>query len=442
MGGTVAVVAALAVVHANGVLAQDSFLTSFLVATPASSSSSRHSTSQQLPRRVLRWLPLWQSRSSSSLSTVQDRRNARLRKLEAGGKAIHALPPAPTPPLPPPVNPYRQMGVYLAASSVADQDYLTSTFDELARTGGTAFVFDVKGTQVYYYSTAPYAQSIGIVKPLYELPEILRQAKERGLYTIARYIAIKDQLFTDLAPETQLRHKDKGYPVQLGWVDPSNATAQLYNSELLCELAANPDLDEINLDYIRLSSYKPYSTGYSADDKAALLMSFIKMSRDTIDRCGPKTKLGVSTFAILGWRFEENRETIGQDVVQYAPYVDVISPMAYQDTFTAPGYYAPGKNPVSRPYWLVYRTLIGYRALLGPEQEHKLRPWLQAYSVSTKDVTDAMNAVVDAGFCGFTFWNASNSYGPVYAALGAWQQPERCRSDILSVAEPKLGMLL
>ncbi len=444
--GTAAAVGIVMTAQAHGVFAEGSMLTSFLSspakATSSAASSSRRSA-QKLPRRVLRWLPQWSNGRGmpSSVSAAQQRRQERLRQSgqQAAAVSSHSLPPAPAPALP---NPYRQMGIYITASSAADDDFLTTTFDAMTRVGATTFVVDVKGTTVYYHSQAPFATSIDIVRPVYELPEILRRAKEHGFYTIARYIAIKDQLFTDLAPETQLRHKDKGYPVQLGWVDPAHPTAQLYNSELLCELAAHADLDEINLDYIRLSSVMPYSTGYTGDEKAERLVNFIKMARDTIDRCGPKTRLGVSTYAILGWRFMENRETIGQDVVQYAPYVDVISPMAYPATFTSPAYYTPGKDPVSRDYWLVYRTLTGYRSLVGPEQEHKIRPWIQAYSVSTKNVVDQMNAVVDAGFCGFTFWNANNNYGPVLKAFEQWKQPERCLGDTVSVAEPKLGLLL
>lgn len=44
-------------------------------------------------------------------------------------------------------------------------------------------------------------------------------------------------------------------------------------------------------------------------------------------------------------------------------------------------------------YWLVYRTLTGYNDLLGPEHSGKIRPWIQGYGVTTKDMQDQMRAV-------------------------------------------------
>ncbi len=102
--------------------------------------------------------------------------------------------------------------------------------------------------------------------------------------------------------------------------------------------------------------------------------------------------------------------------------------MAYPATFAAGHYYRPGKDPGSRDYFLVYRTLTGYAELLGPEQSKKLRPWIQGYGVSTQDVTDEIKAVYDAGYCGFTVWNAGNGYAPAYAAMKNDRlRPERCK---------------
>jgi hypothetical protein len=342
----------------------------------------------------------------------------------------------------PAVNPYNKTGVYMTASSVAREQFYNETMDELIASGGSTMVIDVKGYWVYYDSVAPMAKEIGMVSPALDLPVVLAKAKEKGLYTIARYIAVKDEGLVDRKPGWQMKHKDKNYVVYPGWIDPANEEALEYNRQILCELAGMPGLDEINLDYIRMSSTMPYSTGYTGDEKAERLMKYIRMARETIDSCGPQVKLGVSTYAILGWNFKDNRETIGQDVVQYAPYVDVISPMAYPQTFSVNSYYTPGKHPVSRNYWLVYRTLTGYAALLGPDHAWKLRPWIQAYSMEQKGITDQMNAVADAGYCGFQFWSANNTYGTVFAAMKKWTQPERCASETVSTAEPKHGGVL
>jgi len=321
-----------------------------------------------------------------------------------------------------------KVGVYLTASSVARSPFFSGTVESLLRAGGTALIFDVKGASVLFRSSAPMAMEADLVRPFYELPDILRLARERGFYTIGRFVAIKDAGLTSRKPETRVQHPKTGRVLSRDWIDPSHETAISYNMEVICELAA-AGIDEINLDYIRFSTaeYGALSV-YSGEEKADKVETFLRATRSTINRCGPKTKLGISTYAILGWDYRKNLETLGQDVVRFAPLVDVISPMAYPATFAPNHYYRPGKDPGSRNYFLVYRTLMGYRELLGPEESKKLRPWIQGYGVSVRDVADEIRAVYDSGSCGFTVWNASNAYSVAYEAIkGDNMRPERCK---------------
>jgi hypothetical protein len=321
-----------------------------------------------------------------------------------------------------------KIGVYLTAQSVADADFLDSTIESLAAAGGSALIFDVKGGTVLFHSAAPMAKEAGLILSLYELPDVLRKAREHGLYTIGRFVAVKDGGLTDKKPETRVKHPKTGAVISPTWIDPSNDTAIAYNMEIVCELAES-GIDEINLDYIRFSTAQVGALSvYSGQEKADRVEKFLRATRETIDRCGPKTKLGISTYAILGWNYPVNVETLGQDVVRFAPLVDVISPMAYPATFADGFYYRPGKDPRSRMYFLVYRTLTGYVKLLGPEESKKIRPWIQGYGVGRRDVNEEIDAVYDAGACGFTVWNASNAYKPTYEAIKSNQnRPERCR---------------
>ncbi|MSR67937.1 hypothetical protein EXS65_03900 [Candidatus Peribacteria bacterium] len=320
-------------------------------------------------------------------------------------------------------------GIFLTAASIAHDDFLLRTIEDLKTVSGTALVFDVKGGSVLFHSAAPMANEIGLVKSLYELPEILALLKSHEIYSIGRFVAIKDDGLTRKLPATRIKHPATGRVLSETWVDPSDDTAIAYNMEVVCELSAM-GIDEINLDYIRFSTAEFGALSvYSGTEKADRIEKFIRATRDTIDRCGPKTKLGLSTFAILGWNYDNNVETLGQDVVRFAPLVDIISPMAYPATFSINAYYNPRKDPGSRMYYLVYRTLTGYQELLGPEQSKKLRPWIQGYGVTTKNMTDQMNGVYDAGLCGFTVWNANNAYAPTYSAMKKERKrPERCGS--------------
>ena len=97
-------------------------------------------------------------------------------------------------------------------------------------------------------------------------------------------------------------------------------------------------------------------------------------------------KLGISSYAILGWNFPVNFEAVGQDIPEFAKIVDVISPMAYPATFAPNAYYNPGRDKGSRMYHLVWKTIMGYRELAGPENVHKIRPWIQGYGVTEKNM--------------------------------------------------------
>ncbi len=354
------------------------------------------------------------------LTTLEQRRKVRLERL-----ALRPGPPE-VPTVSPPRSDNKQ-GVYLGAANAGRDEFLTSTMDDLAAAGGNALVFDVKGSTVFFASTAPMATQLSLVTPQLDLPHVLDMARARGIYTIGRFVSIKDYGITKKLPATRVLDKEGKRVLSKDWVDPGNETAIDYNMQIICELAAS-GIDEINLDYIRFSTAEVGALRtYSGQEKADRIEMFLRATRETVDRCGPRTRLGISTYAILGWDYDMNVETLGQDVRRFAPLVDVISPMAYPATFTTNAYYDPAKHPVSRMYYLVYRTLTGYSELLGPEHAHKLRPWIQGYGVAKKDVANEIRAVYDAGLCGFQVWNANNNYEPTYGGmLIAPPKPEIC----------------
>ena len=323
-------------------------------------------------------------------------------------------------------HPDNHVGVYLTAGSAGRDDFLKSTLNDSAKVGATAIVFDVKSNNVLFDTNADMARQLGLVRKSFTLKNMLHIAKERGFYTIARFVSISDSGFTAAKPETQLQDPHSGQVITPGYIDPANAEALKYNAEIICDLAQN-GVSEINLDYIRFSTSDTVATSvYSPTQKTDRVEVFLRMARDTIDRCGPQTKLGISTFAILGWAYAKNVATLGQDVVRFAPLVDIISPMAYPAMFSQDAYYNPDHAKHSRMYTLVYQTLIGYQALIGPAQSQKLRPWLQGYGISRTNARDQIQATMDSGGCGFTFWNADNDYYTVYAAMKDWEMPARC----------------
>ncbi|TSC58210.1 MAG: Uncharacterized protein Greene041619_770 [Candidatus Peregrinibacteria bacterium Greene0416_19] len=317
-------------------------------------------------------------------------------------------------------------GVYLTANSVRSHVF-QETIDALKDVERPTIVFDVKGGVVFFDTTSPLAREWGTALPYYDLPAILKRLRERRIYSIARFVAIKDENLTNIKPELSVRHPKTNALIRNGWIDPAHPDAIAYNMQVICDLAA-AGIDEINLDYIRFSTANPAAlSAISTEDKAARVETFVRSARETIDRCGFWTKLGISTYAILGWNREINLPNLGQDVARLAPYVDIISPMAYPATFAEGAYYIPGQHPGPRAYYLVYQTLKGYEEWIGPEHAAKIRPWLQAYGLGANDIAAEIRATYDAGYCGFQFWNANNNYGPAYAGMKLVKEmPERC----------------
>lgn len=361
------------------------------------------------------------SSKTGILSLMQSRIDRALERMKAQGihgSAADVKPPSAI--TQPAMNPYNRRAVYLGPPNVKNTDFLDATIESLKKNGGNALVFDVKGSFVYFETDAELPNHYGTVRAKYNVKDVVQKAHDNGLYTIGRFIAVKDNIITSILPETRV-YGPKGNLIVEDWIDPSNQKAIDYNMDIMCELAKS-GIDEVNMDYIRFSTASFGALAvYSMEEKAVKVEKFIKAARETVDRCGPGTKLGISSYAILGWNYEANVKTLGQDVIRFAPLLDVISPMAYPATFTSDGYYTPGKHPVSRMYWLVYRTLTGYQELLGDEHKHKLRPWIQGYYVDKKDMMDQMQAVYDAGLCGFQVWNANNNYTYTYPGMAAME---------------------
>ena len=318
-----------------------------------------------------------------------------------------------------------EIGVFFTQTSVKNEKYYIETLDRLSALTGSALIFNVKAGVVHFAAAAPMAEDLDLIVPFYDLPTVIAQAHERGVTTIGRFVALKDPNLAQLLPATQIRHPKTGRSVGGIWVDPGSPQVLTHNEQILRNLV-EAGIDEINLDYIRYpTEYSLAAVGLTGQEKADRIEEFLKMARRVIDEEGGHTKLGISTYAILGWNFPVNFEPLGQDIARFAPLLDVISPMAYPSTFAQGAYYNPAKHPRSRMYYLVYRTLTGYRDLLG-DQSWKLRPWIQGYGITQKNLRDQIDAVFDSGSCGFTIWNASNEYGTFMKMLPDVKRPDGC----------------
>lgn len=351
-----------------------------------------------------------------------------------------AAPLPPPPPSPPAIvevsaaaelpalelRPDHHIGVYLTALSTANRSFFADTIAKVKNAGGSALVINVKDAYVFFETGSPLAKKYHLLRPKYDLKEIVRLAKDHGLTTIARFVAIKDPGLARAAPETQMQHPRTRRSVGATWIDPAHPTVLAYNREILRDVI-EAGFDEVNFDYIRYpTEYSPEKIGLTTEEKIKRVEGFLRMARETVKEGRAQTKIGISTYAILAIDFERNIGRLAQDIARFAPLVDIISPMAYPASFGA-GFQKPKGFSRSRHYYLVQRTLEGYKRLLGEEQSHKLRPWIQGYSMTPWDIGEEIAAVYDSGLCGFLVWSSSNTYKALYNALPTNKQPEECR---------------
>jgi hypothetical protein len=330
----------------------------------------------------------------------------------------------------------RAQGIYLNITNVKNADFTTTVLQRLRDRGLTTVVFDVKDKYVYFDSQdGELAKEAGLVLSLYDLHDLIAEAKKDGIYTIARFVAVKDKALGDALPDTRIKHPLTKVGLDSEWVEPSHETVLEYNRQLITEVARS-GVDEINLDYIRYPTDNISSLSHmTTAEKVVHLEAFVRMARRAIDTVGYDTKLGISTYAILGWYYDSSMINTAQDVKRFAPFVDVISPMAYPGTFAKGAYFDPSLHPRSRMYYLVHRTLEGYKEVLGEEHAWKLRPWIQGYYTTAEEMVEQMDAVYAAGLCGFTVWSQGNYYSSLYSGIQKWDTPVPEKCVVQHVAE-------
>ncbi|HEU5103508.1 MAG TPA: putative glycoside hydrolase [Roseiflexaceae bacterium] len=336
------------------------------------------------------------------------------------------------------LEPFFSKSLYVTAAVAANYDLLMSYFDTIDKTELNAIVIDLKSDLrddlglVYYDSQVPLVKELGISKPYMRLPEILAEAKKRGIYTIARvHIFSHDNALAQARPEWAAKDRATGgvfadYPgpgIRYDWLDPWNRNVWDYNIQLSVE-AAHMGFDEINYDYIRFPSLefdptdkdrlllsKPEST---PEEKYANIVEMLKQSQAAINGAG--AFLSVDVFGVAAW---EPSNLIGQDIARMGEYTDYICPMVY------PSHFWPGAldfdNPAEHPYEIILDSMQkGEKQMAG--KRAMLRPWLQDFTLTwvpkdqiveygPNEVRAQIKAVEDFGKAGgWMLYDSANDY--------------------------------
>jgi hypothetical protein len=325
------------------------------------------------------------------------------------------------------MEPFEARALYAPSAVFEAPGRLDAMLDLLDRTEANALVIDVKETdgRLYYATDLESAAEVGAIReaPIFELEELLPMLEERGIYTIARMVVMKDNTSALARPELAVRNSATGEPwrdnIGGAWLDPSAPGVAEYIASIAGDLAAK-GFDEVQLDYIRFFSDGPYDV---ADTNLPNTQSFrlpaigrvLRVVSQELD--ATRTFLGADVFPISF--IVPDDQGIGQRPEVIMPYVDYFCPMVY------PSHYGPGvfgfDVPNNHPYEVIDQTL----EIMNEQKEGLpvvIRPWIQdfgygSFAPYTADQVRAeFAAAADNGAKGWMIWNARATF--TESALG------------------------
>lgn len=315
-------------------------------------------------------------------------------------------------------------GLYLTASTAGAR--LQHYIDLANTTEINSYVIDLKndyGT-VGYNSNVPLASEIGATEVRFDIDKVTKELRENNIYSIGRIVVFKDPILAEKKPEYAIKNKDGGLYVFNGsnWIDPYNEKCWQYAIDIARE-ALDRGFDEIQFDYIRFPDGRRSEMVFeSGDDREApeVVNDFLAYARKELEG----EILSGDIFAIV-CETSGDREGIGQDFELIGNNLDYVSPMIY------PSHYALGQSingvvfpkPDLDPYGIVLNTLLKAKSRHDNIEGHTpiLRPFLQDFtaywidagnyqSYGTEQVKQQIQAVYDAGYEEWFFWDSFNNY--------------------------------
>ncbi len=323
---------------------------------------------------------------------------------------------------------FEARALYAPASIFEGAGRLDAMLELIDATEANAMVIDVKETNgnLYWATDLPAAVAVGSImdQPLLDLAEVLPPLKERGIYTIARLVVMKDNTVGRARPDLAVQNSATGQPWRdYGggvWLDPYNPGVAEYIAALAADLA-DRGFDEVQLDYVRFFSDGDYSVADTnlPNTQSFRLPAIRRLFRLVSDALQTRRAfLGADVFPISF--IAPDDQGIGQRPEVIMPFVDYFCPMVY------PSHYGPGTFgfavPNEHPYEVIDATLqIMNQQRAGLRMV--IRPWIQDFgygpfpAYSASQVLAEMQAASDNGAHGWMIWNAAarftrNALGP------------------------------
>jgi hypothetical protein len=307
--------------------------------------------------------------------------------------------------------------LYATGRAAAGQALWDELLGEARRTEINGMVVDLKDSSgtLFYDSQVPLAREAGVIKPAFQVRELLADLEAEDLYAIARLVAFEDPVVALARPELAVWDTGRNAPWRSdagrAWLDPTDPAAQDYLIALANE-ACRLGFDEIQFDYVRFPTDGPlirarFDGGYNAEVRSATISSFLRRTREVLHAEG--CVLAADIFGFVTRAVDEG--SIGQQVETVSETVDVISPMIY------PSHYRQGwygfDLPNDHPAEVVGRAIDdGLDRMAGTTI---MRPWLQAFSLGAgisygpAQIRSQIDQAETRGL-GWMLWNAGSRF--------------------------------
>ena len=358
-----------------------------------------------------------------------------------------------------PVQALNREGLYLPVNHAMDSYSLQPYLNRIQSSGLNMIVIDMKddyGRLRFTPANSAITAKGRVFRPL-DIDTLLRNFKERGIYTVARVVVFKDPELagkengrfavwdsrnsrpwvgyydqrrrkSDISDEDRRSELTRFFPADdpayeivrtyydERWVDPYSEEVWEYNAAVAEELHRR-GFDEIQFDYIRFPTdgvnlgdarYRWQENGM---DMESAILSFLRHIRSRVS-----APISIDIYGANGW-YRTGART-GQEVELLAPWVDVICPMYYPSHFEQD--FLAHNPPEQRP-WRIYFHGTLRTSRIGRGQAI-VRPYVQAFFLNVSYDrryynNDYVRLQVEgtraAGIGGLTYWNNSGRYDDI-----------------------------
>lgn len=322
-------------------------------------------------------------------------------------------------------------GLYLTGWSAGNKERMDYYINLVNETELNTLVIDIKNDDgiVSYESKVPAVVEAGTYLKKFDVEQLLETLHSKDIYVIGRVVCFRDPAYSKKYPDRAIKHvkgglwREEKNNSDMTWLNPCDERNWKYIVDIAKE-AVELGFDEIQFDYVRFPDGTRSNMDFGRTDfvKYEVINNFLSYARKEL----PDVPISADIFGIVCVS-PEDRENIGQYLELIGKEIDCISPMTY------PALYARGQivngikfpNPDLEPYEVVYNTLLMAKDRISKVENYKakVRPYLQAYTASwlpegsfqkytAEQYRQQIQAVYDAGYEEWIFWDANNKYDP------------------------------